>query len=164
MPYCSVILGVIEKSCQKLVLSSVSQCLEPLMKHEARVFDILRTIYWDTMLKGQFSFDQGAQMRNNFRETRSSFNCLIFWEEIVDIVLEQTIKFHGITHKNEFYCFYIFACTKFPYGYSRIWIFNSTEFCKIARLWAYWGSKEVLRWLKALDNSTAEEKKTPSYL
>ena len=33
MPYCIVFLGVIEKSCQKLVLSSVSRCLEPLMKH-----------------------------------------------------------------------------------------------------------------------------------
>jgi len=47
MPYCIVFLGVIEKSCKKLVLrvssgvpnncglmlSSVSRCLQPLMKH-----------------------------------------------------------------------------------------------------------------------------------
>ena len=54
MPYCIVFLGVIEKSCQKLVLrvssgfqtprnnkSSVSRCLEPLMKHESRVFNMI---------------------------------------------------------------------------------------------------------------------------
>ena len=34
-----------------LVLSSVSRCLEPVMKHEARVFDILLELYFKLFRK-----------------------------------------------------------------------------------------------------------------